>query len=124
MRRASGKPRPAPWSSSKQLAVDIPECLEFQGIARWIEEKQGGLLTGLPFETDVGLNDKLDPVLLQPVCQRLPIVHFQHYAAVWYRNPMTINRVVVSGNMSLRTEGAVEVTDELMTEQVEINPVG
>src|SRR5882757_6415684 len=68
MRRASGRHRPARWSGSKQL-LDIFEGLEFQRIPRRIEKKQGGLLARFAVEANIRLNDELDLVTLQPVCE-------------------------------------------------------
>ncbi|EWG99436.1 hypothetical protein Q427_24990 [Halomonas sp. BC04] len=53
--------------------------------------------------------------------ERLPGLHFQHHAEMRYRHAVPIDRVGMAGDRGV-LEGRVEVTDELVSEQVEIDP--
>src|SRR5260370_15874043 len=73
-------------SRREQLRLDVLERLELQGISGRIEEEQRGLLSRLALEADVRLDHEFDLMLLEPVGQRPPLIHFQHHTAVRNRH--------------------------------------
>jgi hypothetical protein len=101
----------------KQLTW-IAERFEFQGIARRVQEKHGRLLPGLTLETNVGLDHKCDARCLDLLGENMEFIPVQHHAKVGHRHVVTIHRVVM-----LLDFFRGEMGDDLMTEQVEIDPL-
>jgi len=58
----------------KQLP-EIGKRLEFEGVARRVKEKKGGLFTGQALEADMGLNNKFCTDRGELIGQRLPFRH-------------------------------------------------
>lgn len=73
--------------------MHVSEGLEFKRVTAGIEQEQCGLFPGLALETDIRLNDKLCTGLAQPFGQGLPLWHGQHYAEMWHRHVMPIDRI-------------------------------
>lgn len=117
----------APWklpvtSGGEQLRFDILEGLEFQGVATGIEEKHRGLFSRLSLKADVGFDDEFDALFLQAIRQGLPAVHRQYDAEMRNGNAVTVDGVDVCGDASCRTNGWIQVADDLVTEEIEVDP--
>ena len=69
--------------------------LELQVVSTGILEEHGVLLAWLAREPKVRLDDKLDALALEPVCQRVELGDAEARAKVRHRNFVAINRVVV-----------------------------
>ena len=94
--------------------------LELDGVARWIEKKHGRLLARLTFEPDVRLNHKMRTCSAEFVRQCLPLRHVQHSTKVAHRDIVTIN----SAGVFVATFIRREVSNDLVTVEIEVNPIG
>lgn len=109
-------------SGGEQLRFDILKGLEFQGVAAGIEKKHGGLFARLPLEADVGLDDEFDVVFAQSIREGLPAVHSKDDAEMRDGDAVTIDGIHVSRDAALRADVRVQMTDDLVAEEVEIDP--
>ena len=77
----------------------IVEGLEFQRIAAGIEKKEGRLFAGLAFETDIGLDDERNFLLLQFCRKFFPFRHGQDRTKMAHRHVVAVNMIMrfVSG---------------------------
>ena len=57
--------------------IEILKRFELYGISTWIIKEHGGLLTGLSFEPDIGLNDEFDGMGFEFFGEGFPFLHFQ-----------------------------------------------
>lgn len=103
----------------KQLA-EISERLEFKGVARWVEEEKGGLLTGQALETHMGFDDKFCIDCGQFVRQRLPFRHRQYDPKMTDGDLIAIDRI---GRVWSTLIGR-EVRHNLMAEEIKVDPFG
>src|ERR1700693_6037171 len=69
---------------------DMRECLEFQCIARRVQEEHSGLLADFALEADMRLDDEFDPGRREFVRCRLPLIHRQHDAEMPDRDRIAI----------------------------------
>ena len=73
-------------------------------------------------ETDMGLDQEPHLMLFEPCGERVPFVHFQHYAAVRYRHAVTVHWVEVGIDLSLFAKSGIEMANQLMAVEIEIDP--
>src|SRR5262245_10330130 len=107
--------------SREQLARDVAECLELERIAARVGEEHRRLLAGQSLEANMRLDDEIRAGLLQARGEGLPVRHLEHHAEVRHRHVVAVDRVV------RRPAGAIAfhgVADELVPEEVEVDPVG
>ena len=92
--------------------------LELERVAGGIEQEHGGLLTGLAFEADRGLDHELDVRQPEPFRQGLPFVHRQHQSEVRHRHVLTVDGIARPARSSIGRK----MRDDLMSMQVEVDP--
>src|SRR5215469_5705611 len=125
-RRAPGGARwrrPEAALSREQLAADVAEGLEFQGVAGRIENEERRLLTRGVGEARVRLNHPLDLMPLQPLGEPLPLVRLEHHSEMRDRYAVAVDRIEVRCEPALRTEALIQVANELVAIEIEIHPV-
>lgn len=96
----------------------ICEGLEFKRIAGRVEQKHGCLFADFAMETDTGFNHERDTCFLQPSGQRFPLRHIKDKTKVRYRYVMAIDSIVGI----LKAAFGREVRNDLMPEQIEVDP--
>jgi hypothetical protein len=114
----SGRSVTAKRSRSEYLSV-LGKRLELQRISRRVDKEHGPLLAWLADESHVWWDHELDLLLSKAFREELEIIDGQNDAEVWHRNVVAIDGIV----RDRRTLGN-EVRDDLMPEQVPIDPVG
>ena len=115
------------WRCTKRLHVrslceqlrHVCEGLELQSVARGIEEKHGGLLTNFALEPDIGIDFEIDVCGDQAVAKGFPCVQSQNDTKVWDGDGVAIDLVV----MCVVRQIWVQMSDYLMSVQVEVNPL-
>jgi hypothetical protein len=100
--------------------VQIAEGLEFQRVARRVEQEHRGLFTRQTGESHVRLDDKRYVSLFEAICQRFPVGPRQNDAKVGYGHGLPIHRIVVRVD-SLRSW--YQVSDDLVAVEIEVDPV-
>src|SRR5450830_1514378 len=60
-------------------------------IVRGIEEKHRSLLARFPRKAYAGGNNEFNLMFYKPVCQYLPVTHWNNYDKVWHRYHVVIN---------------------------------
>src|SRR5579871_22222 len=110
-------------SSREQLPPDVLEGLELECIAGRIEQEHRRLFAGLSLEPDGRLDLEPHTVLAQPLGQPMPLRHLEYRAAMRDRHAVAVDGVVVGGDPAVLAERRIQVADELVTEQVEVDPV-
>jgi len=63
-------------------------------------------------------------MLLQALDQLSPGLGLQHHAAVRHGHTVPIDRIEVRAEASLRAECRIQVTHELVTVEIEVDPLG
>src|SRR5690349_3102456 len=101
-----------------EYLAHVAKRLEFQRIARRIEEEHGGLFTGLALEADMRLDDEAYAGGLETVGQRLPLVHGQDGAEMAHRHVVAIHRIARAGAGFFRRE----MRHHLVAIEIEIDP--
>jgi hypothetical protein len=99
--------------------ADVCEGLEFQGVSCGVEEEHGGLFTDFTLEADVGLDDEGDSGVAKAIGETLPNVHGENYAEVWDGDVVAVHGVV----MDVGVYGGLEMGDDLMAEEIEVDPL-
>ncbi|MNY24001.1 hypothetical protein D3C86_1576900 [compost metagenome] len=79
------------------------------------------MLTDLPFESNVGFDNKFSTEGLQALGQCFPLRPFQNDAEVGNRYVVAVNRIAV--NAFLRSGLWMLVDDQLMTIKIKIDPL-
>ena len=92
----------------------VDHRLELQIVIARILEEARVLLAGHALEAQVRLDDKLDLVFLQPIDQRVPLLHGERQTKVRDRNLISIDRIVV---ISAAVIVAGPVADQLVAVQ-------
>src|SRR5262245_8680524 len=107
--------------SSEQLARDVAESLELERIAARVGQEHRRLLAGLSPEANVRLDDERRAGLPQARGEGLPVRHLEHHAEVRHGHVMAVDRVVRGPAGAVALHG---VANELVPEEVEVDPVG
>ena len=115
--------RPA-YSGCEELCLYVLEGFELQSVARRIEEKKRSLLAGGILKANMGLDHELHLMLFEPPSECIPLVHFQHYAAVRHRHAVAVYRVEVRIDPPFPSQLGIEMANELMPVEIEIDPRG
>lgn len=102
----------------EQLAL-VTERLELQRVTGGVTEEHRRLLSRRPDEPDLWRDEELDPSTAQAVGEVVPVPPLKHHAKVWDRDVVTVDRVDVA---CWELGGLYEVCDDLMPEQVEVDP--
>ena len=105
--------------TGKQL-IEISKSFHFNRVARGVAEEHRRLLTRLALETDLRRDLEFCPRRSKPVGQRLSIGQREDYAEMRHRHPVAINRIGASIGARAITN---TVRDNLMPEEIEIDPV-
>ena len=98
----------------------IGEGFELERVAGGVIEEHGGLFADFAFEADVGFDLEVDAGVTGAVGQGLPDGHLEDDAEVGNRDGVTVDRVGVALAGGVRGE----VRDDLVTEEVEVDPLG
>ena len=117
--RLFGSPR-----GGKELRLDIGKGFEFQRVATGVFEKHRVLFAGFSFEANVWFDDEVINKRANTIGERVPHVDFEDDTEMRNRDCMVIDRVVVLGDAALRAQCRVEVRDQLVAEEIEIDPRG
>jgi hypothetical protein len=96
----------------------ILERLEFKCISAGIKEKHGCLLADLTFESDVGLDHKLNSVCFELVCQLMPFFPREDSTEMPNGNVLSVDNI---GGCQSQLLG-LDMGGKLMTEEIEIDP--
>src|SRR5262245_7003012 len=107
-----------PGSFRKQLRR-VLERLELERVAGRVVEEHRRLLADLAGEADAGLDLKARAGGAQSRRKRFPRVPFEDHAEVRHGHVLTVDFVEVQ-----RMLRRIEVRDELMAEEIEIDPLG
>lgn len=99
-------------------AFEARKSLDFNGVSEWVVQKHGGLLAHLPFEPDIGLDDKFCCGVSEALRERFPLHHVQDDAKMWNWNSVVIHLVMM--NAVLRA--ICHMGYNLMPVEVEIDP--
>jgi len=99
---------------------DVGECFELESIACGIEEEHGCLFADLAFEADIGLDDEGDACAAKAVGEGFPVFHGQHDAEVRDGDIVAVDGVVVGFPVG---GGGLEMRDDLMAEEIEVDPL-
>ena len=97
----------------------VSKGLELERIARRILKEHRRLLAGLADKADVRRDAEFYTGSGNPVGERLPVFHRQHDAEMRHRHVMSVDRVRDRKRLGRR----IEMRDDLVAEQVEIDPV-
>ena len=109
-------PLPVPGSAGEQL-IDVPECLELEGISAGVMEEHCHLLARKAREAQVGLDDERHAGSANALGKHVEILPWQDDAEVRNGNVMAIDRIM------MRTiPGWSEMRNDLMAEQIEVDP--
>ena len=100
----------------------VAKRLELEGVAAGVAEEHGRLLAHLALEACARLDDELHPEASEPVGECGPLRGPQHDAAMWHGHAVAIHQIEMTCERALRAERRIQVTDELMAEQIEIHP--
>jgi len=101
---------------------EVGEGFELEGVAGGVEEEHGGLLADFALEADVGLDDEGDVGGLDAGGERLPGVHGEDDAEVGDGDGVSVDGVVVGG-VGRGGIAWLEVGDDLVAEEVEVDPL-
>lgn len=101
----------------EQLGL-ISKRFELQRISRGIKEEHGRLFADETAESNTGIDDKRDPVRLQALGKIVELLPRKHDPEMRHRHVVSIDRVVVHRSLFGR-----EMTNNLVTEEVEIDPL-
>src|SRR6266851_2362349 len=99
--------------------TDVGECLELESVAGGIEEEHGGLFACFALEPDVGFDDEGDACAAQTIGKPLPCRRGQDDSEVRNGNVMAVDGVVVC----LAARGGLQVRDDLVAEEIEVDPL-
>src|SRR5690606_6007563 len=100
--------------------AEIGESLEFKRIARGIVEKHGRLFTRFAWKARVRFDHEADPRGTQPVGKRLPFGGPKDDAEMRDGDVVAVDGIVPRHRVS----PANPVGDDLVTVEVEVDPVG
>jgi hypothetical protein len=103
--------------------VEVGEGLELEGVAGGVEEEHGGLFAGLAFEAGVGFDDKFDIGRADAFGQLLPVGGGEDDAEVGDGDFMAVDWIGVGGIAMARCGGGFEMRDDLVTVEIEVDPV-
>jgi hypothetical protein len=103
----------------KELA-DIGEGFEFEGIACGIEEEHGCLFADFAFEADVGLDDKSGSGVAETLGESFPLLHREDYTEVRDGDVVAVDGIVMR---LVAVGGRLEVRDDLVAEEIEVDPL-
>jgi hypothetical protein len=95
------------------------EGLELNGIAKRVQEEHRGLLAGLAFEADVGLDDELGANGFELGSKLLPLRQIHHQTEMPHRHAVAIN--FAFGGFGVH-RGA-QMRDDLMAVKIEVHPI-
>jgi hypothetical protein len=113
----------SPKSGCEQLALDIPERLEFQSIPRGIQKEHRGLLAGLTLKANVGFDQESNSRTPDFVCKFLPSIHGQDDSIVWNGNLMAIHQILGEFPGLLCGKPTVQMDDDLVTKDIKVDPM-
>src|SRR5579859_1461789 len=111
------------WAHREQLRLDILEGLEFQGIARRVQEKHGRLLACLAFEPGIGFYDELHAGSLHALRQCAPLLRPKDHAEMRYGYALPIDGIVMTRQLAVASQIGIQMTHELMAEKIEVHSV-
>jgi hypothetical protein len=100
--------------------ADVCEGLEFEGVSGGVEEEHSGLFTDFAIETDVGLDDEGDSGSAETIGEDVPCVHGKDDSEVGDRDVVAIDGIVVGVGFC----GGLQVGDDLVAEEIEVDPLG
>src|SRR5690606_16148523 len=101
----------------------VLEGLEFEGVARGVEEEHGCLFAGLAAEADVGFDHEGDARRPEPVRQRMPVVPVEDEAEMGNRNMVAVDLVRDSFRCGIAALAqAPQMSDNLVSEEIEADP--
>ena len=107
----------------EKLCGDIAEGFELERVPRGVEQEHRGLLAWLTRKAHVRLDEEAYPVPPEPLRERLPLGHLQYHAAVRNGHTVAVDRIEMRGNSSVQAERRVQMTDELVSAEIEIHPM-
>ena len=81
-------------------------------------KKHGRLFTHLPFEADVGFDNKLGARCFEPFSHGLPLCHGQYSTKVAHRDTMAID----GAGLAAAARVWCQMRHDLMPVKIEINP--
>ena len=99
----------------------VGEGFELQGVAGWIEEEHGRLLADLATKADMGFDDEVDAGGAETVGEVLPVLHGKDNTKVRDGDVVSIDGIVVGVAAAV---GGLEVRDDLVAEEIEVDPLG
>src|ERR1039458_2427066 len=106
----------------EQLSLDVLKCLELECVAGWVQKKHRGLFAGLTAEACARLDHELDACPAQPRRQFEPLLRPEHDAAVGHGHAVPVHEVEMARELAGCAQFGVQVTDELVSIEIEINP--
>jgi len=112
---------PRRWELLSEHLRHVGEGFELEGVSGRIVEEHGGLFADFALEADVGLDLEDLAGLFEAVGEGFPLVHGEDDAEVGDGDGVAVDGVVVF----CRFFGAgLEVGDDLVAEEVEVDPFG
>ena len=112
------------WLDRKKLRLDVLKGFELERVAGGVEKEHGRLFAGLALESGVGLDDEFNTMPLHTLRQVRPLRRPQNHPTVRHRHAMPIDRIEMAGQLSGASQIWIQMTDELMTVEIEIDPIG
>ena len=97
----------------------VGKGFELQRVARRIEKEHRCLFAHLTFEANIRLDDEFDLACAEPFSQLLPVCDREDDPEVWDGYIMSINWIVVV----FAVFGRFQMSDDLVSEQVEVDPL-
>ncbi len=108
-------------SVGSEQASKVCEGLELEGVAGGVAKEHGRLFAWLAHETSVRLDAEGHASRLDPLREGGPVFGLQHDTEVRHGYIEPIDRVVQG--IGARRPATLQVRDDLMTEQIEIDPL-
>jgi len=99
----------------------VLERFEFQRVAGRVVQKECGLFAHESWKTDMRFDFKALAGLTQALHERMPLRPFEDHAEMRHRYLMPVDGV---RGLHVRPGAGIQMRNELMTEQIEIDPMG
>ncbi|CUX54738.1 hypothetical protein AGR8A_pAt30020 [Agrobacterium fabrum str. J-07] len=98
-------------------AVEIPETLDFDWVAAWIEEEHRALLARLAFKTNDRRYVEGNAGIFETSCKGKPCFEFKNHAEMRHHH-----HVIADLARARRFERLAEMHGNLVAEEIEIDP--
>src|SRR5690606_15069801 len=123
-----GRPGTVQWAAdarrgflTREQLRGIAKALELQRVAARILEEHGRLLAHLALEADARFDAEVRARGAQALYQGMPLLPAQHDAEMRHRHVLAIHFVV---HGAAGTRRRIQMSDQLVAEEVEVHPFG